>query len=105
MIYEQIIALTWLVFVAFWLYSSFGIKKDLNKKSLWKSTWFRITLALIIFGWVWARSMAGNPTAQHLNYPVSGPILSVTGMILCICGVGFAIWARIHIGRNWSPAP
>ena len=24
---------------------------------------------------------------------------------ICVLGVLFAIWARLHLGRNWSPAP
>jgi protein-S-isoprenylcysteine O-methyltransferase Ste14 len=26
----------------------------------------------------------------------------MTGALLTVAGIGFAIWARYHIGRNWS---
>ncbi|HEX8994105.1 MAG TPA: isoprenylcysteine carboxylmethyltransferase family protein, partial [Candidatus Paceibacterota bacterium] len=36
--------------------------------------------------------------------PWSAP-LAVFGVLLCVFGIGYAIWARWHLGKNWSPAP
>ena len=33
---------------------------------------------------------------------VHGTVLPVVGIALMACGFGFAIWARIHLGRNWG---
>jgi protein-S-isoprenylcysteine O-methyltransferase Ste14 len=28
---------------------------------------------------------------------------AVLGVALCVIGTGLAIWARVHLGRNWGP--
>jgi protein-S-isoprenylcysteine O-methyltransferase len=32
-------------------------------------------------------------------------VLPAIGSMLCVAGIALAIWARLHLGRNWSPAP
>jgi protein-S-isoprenylcysteine O-methyltransferase Ste14 len=32
-------------------------------------------------------------------------ILEAMGTIVCAAGIAFAIWARVHLGRNWSSLP
>lgn len=29
-------------------------------------------------------------------------VLYWLGLLMVICGLAFAVWARIHLGRNWS---
>ena len=36
--------------------------------------------------------------------PLSGA-LSLIGILVAICGVLFAIWARVHLGSNWAGMP
>ena len=33
---------------------------------------------------------------------VSSPILQGVGMVLFLTGLGLAVWARVHLGRNWG---
>ena len=30
------------------------------------------------------------------------PWLAAVGLVLFACGLAFAVWARVHIGRNWG---
>ena len=32
----------------------------------------------------------------------AGNLLPVLGAIMIAAGLGFAVWARAHLGRNWS---
>ncbi len=34
-----------------------------------------------------------------------GQATAIIGAIICAFGIGLAIWARRHLGRNWSPHP
>jgi len=34
--------------------------------------------------------------------PIHSIPLGILGDILCAAGVAFAIWARVHLGRNWG---
>ena len=32
----------------------------------------------------------------------AGPLFSLLGAVIVATGLGFAVWARAHLGRNWS---
>jgi len=65
-----------------------------------------MVLVFVIVGWLWGASSFGRATS-HLwisNASVVGPLAAV-GAVLCVLGIGIAVWARVYLGRNWSPAP
>jgi protein-S-isoprenylcysteine O-methyltransferase Ste14 len=33
---------------------------------------------------------------------VSNPVLQGVGLVLFLSGLGLAVWARVHLGRNWG---
>jgi protein-S-isoprenylcysteine O-methyltransferase Ste14 len=33
---------------------------------------------------------------------VNSPVLGVIGAVVLVSGLGLAIWARVHLGRNWG---
>ena len=39
---------------------------------------------------------------HHLADPTSNPWRQGTGLALWAAGLALAVWARIHIGRNWG---
>jgi len=100
-IYAWIVAASWGAFLVVWVVSSFGAKRDIGSTSWLRSRWFRGAFALIIIGW--ASSKLGN-ASFHIGLMPPG-VLPAIGSILCVAGIAFAIWARLHLGRNWSPAP
>ncbi len=89
----------WFATFAYWLISSFSVKKSVKKQSGWE----RILYILCV---ILAYSMLfGN----YFNFSsLEKPILpqnhswKVTGMIFCAIGLIFAILARIWLGKNWS---
>jgi protein-S-isoprenylcysteine O-methyltransferase Ste14 len=42
------------------------------------------------------------PVALRRRVVPSGPIAPTLGILLVASGLGFAVWARRHLGRNWS---
>jgi protein-S-isoprenylcysteine O-methyltransferase Ste14 len=50
----------------------------------------------IISVFVVVRVLRGGGLAVH------SPVLGVIGAVLFACGLALAIWARIHLGRNWG---
>jgi protein-S-isoprenylcysteine O-methyltransferase Ste14 len=42
------------------------------------------------------------PTPLTGRFIPVGPIFPAVGTILLAVGLGFAVWARRHLGRNWS---
>jgi protein-S-isoprenylcysteine O-methyltransferase Ste14 len=102
-IYGWIVAACWATFLIVWIVTSFGAKRDIGGVPWRRSWWFRIALALFIVGGVLERLRFGN-ASFHLGLSTAGPLPAI-GSILCVAGVALAIWARVHLGRNWSPAP
>jgi protein-S-isoprenylcysteine O-methyltransferase Ste14 len=68
--------------------------------------WREIGLRLLIFVGVLGILRLSSPTGPFpglRSFMVnSNPLLGVTGAAICALGMGFAIWARVYLGRNWG---
>lgn len=103
--YGFVIIATWMVFITIWLVSALWAKRDAPAGSRGRTAfWFWraavILLVLVLF-----------KTGKH-SHDVFGSRLfhlGVTpgwiGAALTVAGIGFAIWARAYLGRNWSTHP
>src|SRR5581483_144227 len=90
---NQLIAIFWLGFVVYWLVSARGVKRSLGNNT--RAVWFRISgviLILLIF-------QAGGFRRYEF---IPSEAMRIAGLILMMLGFAFAIWARIHLGRNWG---
>jgi protein-S-isoprenylcysteine O-methyltransferase Ste14 len=85
------IAIAWIVFWVYWLASAFGVKKG-------RASTRRIplnglsALAVILL----LRVFRGGSLEVH------SPVLGAIGAVVFASGIALAIWARIHLGRNWG---
>jgi protein-S-isoprenylcysteine O-methyltransferase Ste14 len=91
-----IIAVLWLVFVAYWLVSSRDTKATVGGRGA--GTGLRIlALVAILIG------VRGGVSGPHVNESATvDDALDVIGVALAAAGIGFAIWARHQLGRNWG---
>jgi protein-S-isoprenylcysteine O-methyltransferase Ste14 len=86
----------WLVF---WLASARGNKRTATRTGpLW---WFTVP-AVVLVVWLGFRQFP-EYFGQRL-LPRSAAWVYI-GLVLTACGLGFTIWARRILGRNWSAAP
>ena len=91
-----IIAVLWLVFVAYWLISSRDTKATVGGRGA--GTGLRIlALVAILIG---VRGGASGPSVNESS--TVSDALDVIGVACAAGGIGFAIWARHHLGRNWG---
>ena len=101
-----VIIVAWAAFILYWIFSAFGVKKDITAGNPWVRWGFlrlviAIALAIIISqNLLGIRHIAGDGLIFWHN-----PALNLVGAIFTAAGVAFAIWARWHLGRNWSPHP
>jgi protein-S-isoprenylcysteine O-methyltransferase Ste14 len=83
--------ITWIVFWIYWLGSAFGVKEGRGSRR-------RIPLnaltALSVV--VLVRALRGGSLAVH------SPVLGAIGAVVFAFGIALAIWARVHLGRNWG---
>ena len=88
----------WLLFSLYWLVSAFKRKKT-KKRESWGQRFVYVLPLLIAFyllrprahyGWLGARFVPESDVAGWV------------GVALMAAGVAIAIWARWHLGTNWS---
>jgi hypothetical protein len=101
-IFRWLILFCWIGFGLVWAASAVGAKRSLDWRQPWWAWAARAGLVVLIFAilhdQVW-RSEIGRMN-RMLTSPSWGA--GAIGMVLVTLGLGLAIWARVHIGRNWG---
>jgi protein-S-isoprenylcysteine O-methyltransferase Ste14 len=90
---ELVFAVGWAVFWLYWLVAAFSMKKG---RVPW-SRQLRIRAVIVVAVILLIR--LGAFRGHGLN---TDPWRAAFGLALFALGLGFAIWARVHIGRNWG---
>jgi protein-S-isoprenylcysteine O-methyltransferase Ste14 len=90
---ELVFGVVWAAFWLYWLVAAFSMKRG-------RVPWSRelgirvviviIAILLIRVGVFRDHGLRADPWREGL------------GLVLFAAGLGFAIWARLHIGRNWG---
>jgi protein-S-isoprenylcysteine O-methyltransferase Ste14 len=93
------IACCWAVWALIWLIASLSVKRTSRREDplsrLWNTAPLWLAALLLASQRIW-------PDFLTERFPPWGLPLTVIGIVLLLAGLGFAIWARYHIGRNWS---
>ena len=94
-----IISACWGVFVVVWVLAAIFTKRTVYHQSGAQRLRYLIP---IVLGWflIFRGYRLGSPFNVHI-IPETDAIL-VAAAILCLCGLGFCLWARAVLGRNWS---
>ena len=85
------IGCAWIVFWLYWLASASASKQSVAGG--WRT---RLTGVSAMGVFVIAGVLRGGSLAVH------SLILAVIGAVLFACGIALAVWARLHLGRNWG---
>jgi protein-S-isoprenylcysteine O-methyltransferase Ste14 len=98
--YYRALGLLWGAWALYWLISSVATKPTLRRESLIRRLGY--VLPLLIGGILigahrapWSRWLATR-LWPHSALPPR------IGLALVVAGLAFAVWARMHLGRNWS---
>ncbi|MDQ6617803.1 MAG: isoprenylcysteine carboxylmethyltransferase family protein [Actinomycetota bacterium] len=90
---EFVFAVVWGAFWLYWLVAAFSTKKGRIPWS--REVRVRAVIAVIVILLVRFGAFRGN----SLN---TNPWRAALGLVLLALGLAFAVWARVHIGRNWG---
>jgi protein-S-isoprenylcysteine O-methyltransferase Ste14 len=90
---EVIFAAGWAAFWLYWLAAAFSMKRG---HVPWGRE-IRIRLVIAVAAVVLLRLGAFRGGGVHTD-----PAREAAGLVLFAAGLGFAVWARLHIGRNWG---
>jgi protein-S-isoprenylcysteine O-methyltransferase Ste14 len=97
--YQYFFTVLWIVFLIFWLVKSIGTKTTQRIESVGSRVLrillFLIAIVLLSTTLIPLRWLYLQPWPQGL-WPFW------VGAAVMVAGLGFAVWAREHLGRNWS---
>jgi protein-S-isoprenylcysteine O-methyltransferase Ste14 len=98
-IYRQVIGLLWFAWAVYWMVSSLRIKAAVRRESTASRLAHVIPLVVggVLIGW---RDMPWG--ALNLRLWPHSLLAYGIGLALLVAGLAFAVWARVHLGRNWS---
>jgi len=91
----------WLGWALYWLVAARGAKMTRRREASLPRLidgGFLLLAAFLLL----ARELLPPLLNQRVIAP--GPALLIIGATLTAAGLGFSIWARVHLGRNWSGA-
>jgi protein-S-isoprenylcysteine O-methyltransferase Ste14 len=97
------VQILWLIFLLYWAVSAVGVKKPVPGKGSWKG-WARARLALALILVAFYKLPIFSPF-WHFAYGLAffnNGAVRIAGAVLTVCGITFAVWARRHLGSNWS---
>jgi protein-S-isoprenylcysteine O-methyltransferase Ste14 len=90
---EIVFVIVWAAFWLYWLVAAFSMKRG-------RVPWSRelgIRAVIVVVAILLIRLGAFRNDGLR-----TGPWEAGLGLALLALGLGFAIWARVHIGRNWG---
>jgi len=91
--------LAWIVFLGYWLVSALRLKKVKQREARGQRL-VQIAFMVVAYALVFNDTL-GRGWLGTRFFPASETI-GETGFLLAVVGVAFAIWARWHLGENWS---
>ncbi|HEY2396647.1 MAG TPA: isoprenylcysteine carboxylmethyltransferase family protein [Rudaea sp.] len=97
--YANVIPALWLAWLVYWMIAAGNAKATQRvESSLSRATHI---VPLVIAGWLLsARTAPGGFLGQRIFTP--GAATYLAAVLLVASGLGFAVWARVCLGRNWS---
>ena len=111
--YGTVILSSWAAFLFVWGITAFGVKRDVRRgalASVWSSAWpLRFVVALLLVAMLLrsglrARRQPGVFSGRLLLF-LPSPALGWVAAAIVVIGICVAVWARLVLGRNWSPRP
>ena len=88
----------WIAWLAIWIGASFNVKRTRERED-WRTGFYNrapVTLGAVMLAWPGWLPVA---LTRRLLWGPEGPAL---GTVLVAAGLAFSLWARWHLGRNWS---
>jgi protein-S-isoprenylcysteine O-methyltransferase Ste14 len=89
---KTVVVITWIVFWVYWLLSAFAAKERLRTGGRLSPLRAVTAIAVIVL----FRAFRGGDLAVH------SVVLEIVGATIFAAGLALAVWARVHIGRNWG---
>src|ERR1700751_4887047 len=90
------IFVAWGVFWLYWLISATTAKESSRQPTRARAI-RPVSLLVVVVAAVAIRHVGGSGSLT-----VHSVVLEVVGTIVLLSGLALAVWARVHLGRNWG---
>ncbi len=98
-IYRHLFPTLWLAWLVYWGLASRNVKTTLREEPA-ASRLLHILPLIVVAALLWSPRVW--PPILNQRYLPVGPWPFWIGAALTLAGMLFSIWARVHLGRNWS---
>ncbi len=92
---DYVIYSLWIVFWLAWLVAASRAKRAAQSR-MGQFVGLRLATFVIVYLIIRFGVLKGHHAI------VSSPVLQSIGLVLFLMGLGLAVWARVHLGRNWG---
>jgi protein-S-isoprenylcysteine O-methyltransferase Ste14 len=98
---DTLIWLTWAAFWVYWFVSAFGAKRSVTT-NFGRFLGIRL-IAFVVLATAYRTFIVRTNEQQSLIIVQQTNLAYIAiGFALVLAGLSFAVWARLHIGRNWG---
>jgi protein-S-isoprenylcysteine O-methyltransferase Ste14 len=98
--FNSLIGICWLIFIGVWVAYSLEAKKNIQANGRKRYSFVRLVMITSIIILVFTIKNFRGLANYHL-LPVNN-FMQTMGVLICAAGIAFAVWARMHIGKNWG---
>jgi len=98
-LYDLPLALLWLAWLAYWIIAARNVKPTRRREPLVSRL---TTIVLTALAAVLLALRGQKLTWLHARFLPQTMIAYWLGLLMVVLGLAFAVWARAHLGRNWS---
>lgn len=88
----------WIAYLVVWMLAALTQKRSIRRQSPGSRALHIAVVLLALSPFLFFP----NAGLFRRNLLPSMPALQIAGVVLLVCGIGFAFWARFILGRNWS---
>ncbi len=102
-IYHGFILAFWLVFAGIWLVAAGFAKRTADGGRTWRrEIAMRLVILVLVVVALHLLRISGTMRVLRPHVVNRNAVAGVIGVVVCGAGVALAVFARIHIGRNWG---
>jgi protein-S-isoprenylcysteine O-methyltransferase Ste14 len=96
---QFVVPALWIAWLVYWLVAARAVKTTRWQEPISSRLLHRVPLALTALLLVGGRQLPSLLRERFLPQNSAGAVL---GLVMLVAGLGFAVWARRHLGPNWS---
>ena len=98
--YGRLLYVLWLAWWLYWVISAFGAKTTRRRESSASRLSHVLPLLVGVTLIAWPHLHLGHWMSWQFLPP--GPARFGSALVLVAAGLAFTVWARVHLGTNWS---